>query len=265
MTRAFILNKDLEKSYIDDTPNMCTVKHEVITFSGGEPHVKITNPDRYSDTKGVVFVTKLRTPKDLIELACAVDAFDQLGTGADVHLQIGYLPGGRQDRVCVPGEAFTAKVYANLINNLAEWSSISFIDSHSDVMPALLDHCIDHNVYNFVDEAIVELDLEDFTLVSPDAGANKKVLGLAQHITNSNFENVKKVEVVRADKLRDVSTGQILETIVYSDSLKGKDCVIVDDICDGGRTFIELAKVLRDDNGDSITVIGLNSNFYTYK
>ena len=42
------------------------------------------------------------------------------------------------------------------------------------------------------------------------------------------------------------ATGNITKTTVLHDDFGGKDCVIVDDICDGGRTFIELAKVLKE-------------------
>jgi len=310
MTRAVILNDDLKKSFLKDNPHILPilpVEHEMINFSGGEPHIKITeNLDSFCiNTSSVIFITKLRTPKDLIELAVAVNAIYNIGSGADFHLLLGYLPGGRQDRICISGEAFTAKVYAKLINGITDWDSITCLDAHSDVMPALLDNCINVDNKHFVDKAIEKLDLEDFTLISPDAGANKKVLSLAQHINNKDYGYDLTVDVVRADKLRDMKTGNILETIVYADDLTGQDCVIVDDICDGGRTFIELAKVLKakgarnvilivthgifskgfgpvlqhvdqivttnsfidlsQENEHDITIIGLNESFYNFK
>jgi len=58
------------------------------------------------------------------------------------------------------------------------------------------------------------------------------------------------VGVIDASKVRDVKTGEILYTSVnYQEGgLKGKNVLIVDDICDGGRTFIELARVLENYN-----------------
>jgi ribose-phosphate pyrophosphokinase len=77
--------------------------------------------------------------------------------------------------------------------------------------------------------------------VSPDAGAEKKIFAFAKEL---GFENV-----VRAGKVRDVSSGKITGTEVYVPEpalyKTDKDFLIVDDICDGGRTFIELAKKLR--------------------
>ena len=53
--------------------------------------------------------------------------------------------------------------------------------------------------------------------------------------------------VVEAKKVRDVATGQIMKTEIDSDQLVGVDtAIIVDDICDGGRTFTELSKVIRE-------------------
>ena len=74
-------------------------------------------------------------------------------------------------------------------------------------------------------------------LVSPDAGANKKVFEFAK------LHGYKRV--VRADKVRDVSTGEILSTQVFSEHVGNADFLMLDDICDGGRTFIELARELR--------------------
>ena len=48
-----------------------------------------------------------------------------------------------------------------------------------------------------------------------------------------------------ASKSRDLATQEISDTTINGD-VKGKNLLVVDDICDGGRTFIELGKVLRE-------------------
>ena len=55
-------------------------------------------------------------------------------------------------------------------------------------------------------------------------------------------------ELVTCGKSRDVATGQLTRFQVFADDLKGQDCLIVDDICDGGSTFIGLAEALRGHN-----------------
>ena len=98
-----------------------------------------------------------------------------------------------------------------------------------------------------------------FYLVSPDAGSNKKIFDLAKSIGYTD-------EIIRCDKLRDITTGKIIETIVYKDNLYGKDAIIVDDILDGGKTFIEIAKILKQKNVGKIYLVvthGIFSAGYT--
>ena len=91
-------------------------------------------------------------------------------------------------------------------------------------------------------------------LISPDVGSNKQTAELAKYFNHERF--------VRADKLRNLSTGEIIETIVYGD-VSGKTVTIPDDICVGGRTFTELAKVLKTKGAAKINLFithGIFSN-----
>ena len=98
--------------------------------------------------------------------------------------------------------------------------------------------------------ALTDIDNKDnaqnrIVLVSPDAGAYKKVFGVGQLF---GIENI-----ITASKVRDVKTGKILSTELpsikkYNDSMK---YVIVDDICDGGKTFIELSKAIKEQKSDA--------------
>jgi ribose-phosphate pyrophosphokinase len=89
-----------------------------------------------------------------------------------------------------------------------------------------------------IDSFLARLQLKDFVLVSPDLGAYKKVDKLAQHIGYRG-------EIATGIKVRDLATGQIVKSDVNASDLTGKTCVVIDDICDGGRTFIELAAALK--------------------
>ena len=60
--------------------------------------------------------------------------------------------------------------------------------------------------------------------------------------------------IIRADKIRDTMTGALSGFEVYADDLTGKDVVILDDLCDGGGTFIGLAKKLREKGAAKITL-----------
>jgi ribose-phosphate pyrophosphokinase len=58
--------------------------------------------------------------------------------------------------------------------------------------------------------------------------------------------------VVECSKSRDVKTGKLTGFKVYAEDLEGKDCLIVDDICDGGGTFIGLAGELKKKNAGNL-------------
>lgn len=178
----------------------------------------------------------------LFKLAQSADALRRLGV-QKLNLFCPYFPGARQDRVCAPGDSLTIKVYADFVNSL-KFDHVTVFDPHSDVTPALLDRVRVVNNHNFVEAVIEELDLRNYLLVSPDAGANKKVFSLAAKL---GFP-----EVIRADKKRDPSTGSLTGTTVFSDNLNNRDCLIVDDIISGGRTFMNLAEELRKKNAGNI-------------
>ncbi|MEI8631794.1 phosphoribosyltransferase family protein [Vibrio sp. PP-XX7] len=59
--------------------------------------------------------------------------------------------------------------------------------------------------------------------------------------------------MIQAQKLRNLKTGEIIKTEVLGD-VKGKKVLIADDICDGGRTFVELAKVLKSEGATEISL-----------
>jgi ribose-phosphate pyrophosphokinase len=79
--------------------------------------------------------------------------------------------------------------------------------------------------------------LGEAALVAPDAGARKRVQTLAKQLGG--------LPVVFAEKVRDTRTGEIVATSIVGE-LPNRNLLVVDDICDGGRTFIELAAALKD-------------------
>lgn len=210
------------------------IQYESFTFSGGEPHVKI---DSFPTDNGVTITHRIQSFNDLGLLSIAVDALKRMGT-KEIDLFLPYFPGARQDRVMTEGESLTVKVYANIINNYG-LSSITIFDPHSDVTPALLNNCSVINNHSFISEVVKDLP-DDLILISPDAGASKKIIKLATALQMN--------QVVECGKNRDVKTGALSGFKVPVADLKGKPCLIVDDICDGGGTFMGLAEELQQSN-----------------
>ena len=81
-------------------------------------------------------------------------------------------------------------------------------------------------------------------LISPDGGALKKIYKVSEYLGG--------IDVVECSKSRDVKTGKLSGFKVYDDNLQGIDCLIVDDICDGGGTFIGLAEELKNKNAGKL-------------
>lgn len=231
--------------------NGVNLEYKSFIFPGGEIGVKLEIPPVAFSSKTGFFapsdhqtiIARIQESEDLIRLAMIKDALEKIDR-TPINLFLPYLPYARQDRVCDTGESFSLKVFCNLINNL-NFNQVIICDPHSEVSPALLNNVMVISQLDIINKYLAFINVaKQSTLISPDAGANKKISLLAGYLEHKEF--------VRADKLRDLSNGKIKETIVYSDDLKGRNCLIVDDICDGGRTFIELAKVLKSKNAGKI-------------
>ena len=215
------------------------LKFESFTFSGGEPHIKI-NPN-FETAKGVTITHRLNSFNDVGLLCLAVDALKRMQVEI-VDLYIPYFPAARQDRVMIKGEPLSVKVYADLINSLG-FKRVFVFDAHSEVTPAVLNNCEVIANHKFIASVMEEICNQGI-LISPDGGALKKIYKVSEFLGG--------VEVVECSKSRNVKTGKLSGFKVYADDLRGKDCLIVDDICDGGGTFIGLAEELRNKNAGKL-------------
>lgn len=179
----------------------------------------------------------------LFNIAQLVDILRKMNPRIRINLFMPYLPYARQDRNMVSRDSFGMRVFANMLNSLM-LDGVMVFDAHSDVGPALINNCI-----NIPQDKIAEYILPGGYdgLVVPDAGAYKKTSALSKTL---------QIPLVHMGKVRDVNTGAITETVLLSDSVMvaGKRLVLVDDICDGGRTFIEAARVLKAAGAGDLTL-----------
>lgn len=205
-------------------------------FSGGEVHLKLDIHDilplAYREEVALV----LRDySSDGIMALCHANEVLRRESKQNVHVIIPYLPYARQDRVMTPLEPFSLRTFASIIN-AQKFDSVKVYDPHSDVGPALIDRCTVIPQWEIAKKAVGQLLADpEVLVVSPDAGAYKKVAKLMPD----------DARIVIGTKVRN-SEGKISRTdVIGMTSLAGKICLIVDDICDGGRTFIALAEELK--------------------
>lgn len=213
-------------------PKQASIRFESFVFNGGEPHIRILS--NLSAAEDVLITQRVRSFQDFGLILLAIDALQRLGVPR-IQLLLPYFPAARQDRVATAGEALSVKVYADMLNAF-DLHRVHIFDPHSEVTPALLRACQVKNNHEFIQQVVQQID-EAPILIAPDGGALKKVYRLAAALGG--------LPVVECSKIRDTCTGQLSSFRAYTDDLAGQTCLLVDDICDGGRTFLGLAKELK--------------------
>ena len=192
---------------------------------------------------GVQIKSRLNNFRDLELIVCATAALRNTGI-QNIQLYTPYFMGARSDRRFTEGDANYLKQVICPIINSQKFESVTILDPHSDVLEACLDNFVKISNHDIVRQALTAIDNRNdaqdrIVLVSPDAGAYKKIFDVAQKFGIN--------KIITATKVRDVRTGKILHTEIPTlDQHEDLQYVIIDDICDGGRTFLELAKAIHD-------------------
>lgn len=221
------------------------------TFPGGEVSVKLEQGVKVYE--GISIIAFIRDAEGIMSLLMLKDAIDVQYPHVEVYLQLMYVPYARQDRVCAPGESNSLQVMARLIGGMG-FDVVYPYDVHSEKTIELLEKyctrvCQVKQVKQVdIMSAIIQEDNLSGILIAPDKGAKLKTLELAHDVD---------MPMVQAHKVRCPDTGKILETNLSDTQglVKGNNCIIVDDICDGGYTFTELAKVLKAEGAKTVTLM----------
>ena len=224
-------------------------------FPDGQKSVTLTDEPPYSDT--VCIKSRLNNFIDLEIILSATACLRNNGV-KNISLYVPYFLGSRSDRRFGVGDCNYLKQVICPIINLQKYESVTVIDPHSDVLEACLDNFKKIDSFSIFGEIFKSLSSsfgDRLSFVSPDAGAYKKVYKVAKSIGINN--------ILTANKVRDYN-GDITKTEIWGINGDNNVYVIVDDICDGGRTFIELSKSIREkDKKSNINLVvthGIFSN-----
>lgn len=208
-----------------------------IRFSDGGSNIKITTG---LSPKNIV-VTIKNEPVDsyLYLLNIITRLMWNYYTNSKVICHLPYLPHGRADRAFEEGMICPLREIAYALKGFHE---VIIRDPHSGRVKEWIDrdpvtkYTEISQLRSFLD-CPFGLEKYDFdVLVSPDKGAKEKTQTIADQL---------KVPVVFCEKDRDPATGHINKVDVHGD-VQGKVCLITDDICDGGGTFLLTAMALKD-------------------
>ena len=193
-----------------------------MTFPAGEAHIQT------DAAAGEIPLYLYLTGADANEYMSAAMWIDYAHQGGhEVKALIPYLPGARQDR----GNPFGAKVYANLINAMNADEVVCF-DPHSPVMPSLVRNLRVVGAEEVIRRA-VRAELDAYAgVICPDEGAKTRSAVTAEALGLPLFH---------AAKHRDFATGKLSGFTCGKLPAEGR-FLVVDDICDGGGTFMGLAE-----------------------
>lgn len=225
-------------SYITDALGLnVTTQVRQWLFPGGEVGIDINRTDTIDVMKvGRVYVdARIQNSDDVMALVMTTNALRREYPLAKFMLDLPYVPYARQDRVCNEGEAFSIQAFADIINML-NYDIVQILDPHSSVTPAVIKNA---HVLTQIDvfEGIKD-SFREITIVAPDAGATKKCEEFAKRVGAAG--------VVTFSKTREMSTGKITGMVCNDTIDPNKNYLVLDDICDGGRTFTELAAKFND-------------------
>lgn len=198
-------------------------------FPDNQPHVNIREINEGDEVKVICSITDSIKMMQLLQTA---NALENLFAKKKV-LVIPYLMAARYDRLMQPGDSIDLKVVANLINSCG-FEKVFLFDVHSEVASLLI-----NNSVNITNKQLVEgYNHPDGLVICPDAGAAKKI--------NKYFEwNKNLKDIVYCSKNRELATGTLTLEVLEPQECINRNCVIIDDICDGGATFLAIAEKIK--------------------
>lgn len=212
-------------------PDRSDITYRTLTFNDGEPHIWLEDFDRKAK---VAVRCRVSNPADLFMLMQVGDILRR--QGVRFTLDITYLMSMRMDRVISFGEAFSLRLVADCINSLGAYR-VRVLEPHSDRAVQEIQGSRAVGGISLKPGLVWDSDI----IVHPDAGAAERY---------SRDAHPKIVAL----KKRDVTTGRILslelqdgaDEVVNSVTTKYPQAqfLVIDDLCDGGGTFVRLAQLL---------------------
>lgn len=181
------------------------------------------------------------TESEFMHLAQLVNLIHREAPMSFVSLKMDCLPYARQDKLISNETTFALQSFAFLLNNL-QLDRVESIDTHSNIPDYLIRNF--HNIfpYQVIEKIVAKVNPD--VLCFPDKGARDRY--------TKELAFLGKVHTY-GEKVRDQATGHITSYELKGD-VKDSNVLIVDDICDGGMTFILLAKQLLTNGAKSVNL-----------
>ena len=209
-------------------------------FNNGEVQIMIDESVRGKDVF-IIQPTSYPVNDNLMELMVMADALKR-ASARHITAVVPYYGYARQDRKTRGREPITAKLVANLMQTSGITRLVT-IDLHAGQIQGFFDVPVDH-LYgaSILAKYINEKNLEDVIVVSPDLGGVTRARDLADRIG---------APIAIIEKKRpEPGVAKVMNLI---GDVKGKNCIIVDDIVDTAGSLVEGAKALEEFGAKSVT------------
>ncbi len=209
-------------------------------FADGETHLQIQENVRGAD---VFVVQPTCTPVDhhLMELLLMIDAFKR-ASAERITAVLPYYGYARQDRKDRPRMPISAKLVASLLET-AGASRVLALDLHAAQIQGFFDIPVDHLFSAPVMVQYFEglYERRELTVVSPDAGGVERARAFAKKMN---------VPLAIIDKRRtDANVAEVMNII---GDVRGKDCLMVDDLVDTAGTLVKGVEALIEQGATSV-------------
>jgi len=210
-------------------------------FSDGEIQTSIEETVRGKD---VIIVQSTFPPADnLMELLLMVDAAKRASAKRIVAV-IPYFGYARQDRKDKPRVAIGAKLVANLLT-AAGVDRVITMDLHADQIQGFFEVPVDHLFASTIFIPYLEsIRTDDLVIATPDTGGTKRANAYAKHL---------QCDLAICYKQRKVANQ--IESMTVIGDVKGKDVVLIDDMCDIVGTLTKAAEMMISEGARSVRAI----------
>jgi ribose-phosphate pyrophosphokinase len=212
-------------------------------FADGEIYVEIKDQVRGADVF-VIQSTSHPVNDRLMELLILADALKR-SSAKRVTAVIPYFGYARQDRKTTPRTAISAKLVANLLTS-AGIHRLLTLDLHAGQIQGFFDIPVDNIFANvlFVNHIKKKFkDLNNYLIVSPDIGGVIRARSVAKWLN---------IDLAVVDKRRPIAG--VAEVVNIIGDVKGKNCILIDDIADSCNTITKSAEALKERGAKDIYV-----------
>ena len=218
------------------------VNSSIRNFSDGEIYVEINENIRGNS---IFLIQSVSSPANdnLMELLLCIDALKR-SSAKNITAVIPYFGYARQDRKVAPRTSISAKLVSNLITK-AGADRIVTVDLHAGQIQGFFDIPVDNLFATpiFARHIKKKIKSKNLICVAPDVGGTERARALGKILN---------VGLAIVDKRRPKPGQSQVMNIVGE--VKGKTCIIVDDIIDSGGTIVNAAKALKDRGAKEVYV-----------